>query len=183
MQCPQHVRKRTLGAEVTILQTLLLLTPRKSLPPLGAPASLLLGRESTPKVCKCLCPTDHSQHLLQADWRSFITSHSNSCWLPASAAGAEWVEQEKLEEGRSSLPTLVPQMSPWHGVQLPGPTQRNEHPLRHSRHFTVAQNTAPPSVRPAARGAGAARVCPARARHTVYVRFLGQRAHPHFRDV
>ena len=110
-------------------------------------------------------------------------SHSNCRWLPASAVGAERVEQEKLEEGRSSLPSLVPQMSPWHGIRLPGPAQRNEHPLRHSCRFTVAQNTAPPSVRPAARGAGAARVCPARARHTVYVRFLGQPARPHFRDV
>ena len=51
---PTTRRKVTSGAEETILQTLLLLTPRKPLPPPGPPAFLLLGNKSTPKMCKCL---------------------------------------------------------------------------------------------------------------------------------
>lgn len=55
-------------------------------------------------------------------------SSSNCCWFPVSVVGAEQVEQEKLEEGRSSPLTLVPQMSSWHGIWPRSPVERNEHP-------------------------------------------------------
>lgn len=101
-----------LGAETTILQTLLLLRPIKSTSR-GLQLSCSLGRKASCKICKwsdyIFFSPNYQGHSFQTEWRSFNTRHAPCCWLSISVVGAEWAGQEKLEERGISLLSLAPQ--------------------------------------------------------------------------
>lgn len=92
-----------LGSEEMLLQTLLLLMPQTSPTSRGSHSPCFGEEKHLAKRINVFCPKAQVNRLFQTEWKLFVILHLNCCWLLVSVVGTEWVEQEKMEEGRSSF--------------------------------------------------------------------------------